>query len=168
MLSFFIKISMTCFAMLPLALRRITFFIFLETCCFLQVFWITCPLYGNFCCCVVDLTQIIKGKLNSCRAQVFFKSIEFCSTWNWYDPRLLGQQPSKCNLCRSRILFFCNFFKQVDHNLIRLSRIGCKTWHDVSKIVAVELRVFINLSGKKASPQRTEWNESYSQFFKGR
>src|SRR5512136_2346278 len=89
-------------------------------------------------------------------------------TRNRHDPRLLSEQPSKCDLSRCRLLSLCDAAKQINQSLIRFSSLRGKARDNVAEVGTVERSVFVDLSGEEAFTQRAIWNETDSEFLKGR
>src|SRR5206468_2692770 len=83
------------------------------------------------------------------------------------NPRLLGQQPSQRDLGGGHLFLFREFRKHINEGLIRFSVFRVKTRDLVAEIVAVKLRILVNLSREEAFAQGTEGNKSNSEFFQG-
>src|SRR6266496_509649 len=83
------------------------------------------------------------------------------------NPRLLGKQPSERYLSRSCPLSCCDRAQQINQRLIRFSSFWGKARDDVAEIVAIELRIFVDLASEKAPTKRTKWNEPDPEFFEG-
>src|SRR5207237_10253462 len=81
-----------------------------------------------------------------------------------HDPRLLGDQPGKLELGRFGFLLSWKFAKQIHQTLIRFSVLWREARHDVPEIAFVKLRIFFDLAREEAFAQRTERDESYSEF----
>ncbi len=47
--------------------------------------------------------------------------------WDWYNPRLLGQQPRERDLSRCRLLSFPDAGEQINEGLIRLESLRRET-----------------------------------------
>src|SRR6476469_5183861 len=94
--------------------------------------------------------------------------MQLCRTWNGYDPRLLGQQPSKRDLSWCCLLPFCNTAKQIDQGLIRLECLWCEARQGAAKVGAVKGRVFVDLAREEAFAQRAVRDKSDAKFLKGR
>src|SRR5437899_1396326 len=70
---------------------------------------------GNPRCGIVDLTQIGIGEFHGSGANVFFEALELSRTRNWYDPRLLREQPGERDLRWRRVLTLGDALQQLDH-----------------------------------------------------
>src|SRR5690349_17235001 len=91
--------------------------------------------------------------------------MQFGRAGNWNDPRFLGEQPGECDLRGRGVLLFGDSLQQINDRLVRFARLGRKPRHDVAKVGAIERRVLVDLSGKKAAAERTEWNKTNTEFF---
>src|SRR6185369_3718874 len=87
---------------------------------------------------------------------------------DWYDPRLLREQPGEGDLSGRRLLAFCDCAKQIDQRLIRLASLWGEARDDVAEIGAIELRIFGDLAGEEALTERAEWNESDTELLECR
>src|SRR6185369_8326074 len=87
---------------------------------------------------------------------------------NGNDPRLLRKQPGKRDLRRCRLLLLGESADQIDDGLICSSVLGRKARHHIAKIAFIELRIFADLAGEEALPQRAKWYKPDSEFFEGR
>ena len=58
----------------------------------------------------------------------------------------------------------CKFANQVHQRLIRFAVLRREARHDVAEIGLVELRIFVDLPGKKAFAERTKGNEADPEF----
>src|SRR5215203_3697356 len=85
-----------------------------------------------------------------------------------YDPVFLSDDPGKCDLRRRRVLRLRKTRDQIDQRLIGLAGLRRKARDRVAKIFAVERRAFVDLSGQKSLTERTERDETDSQFFEHR
>ena len=47
-----------------------------------------------------DLSQIVGPEFDGNCSDVLIKALEFPATWDWYNPRLLSEQPSERDLSR--------------------------------------------------------------------
>src|SRR2546430_5708849 len=88
--------------------------------------------------------------------------------WDWNNPRRLGEQPGERDLSRCRLLPFCDAAEQINQSLIGFEGLRREARESAAKVGAVELRVFVDFSGKEAFAKRTVWNEADSQFLKRR
>src|SRR5207248_4566833 len=91
-------------------------------------------------------------------------SSDVCSSDLW----LLRQEPCQRDLRRCRLLLFRNSAQQIHYPLICFPRLGRETGHDVAEIGTVERSLLVDLPGKEAFPQRTEWHEPNSELFQRR
>src|SRR5215510_372483 len=87
---------------------------------------------------------------------------------NGDNPRFLREQPRERNLCRRRVLSFCELLEKINECLVCFSILFGKARNDVAEIFRVELRVFRDLAGEKSLTQRTEGYKAYAQFLAGR
>ena len=94
--------------------------------------------------------------------------MQFRGAWNGDDPRLLSQQPGKCDLSRCRLLLFCHAAKQIDQGLIRLESLRCEARQSAAEVGAVKGRVFVDLARELAFAQRAIRDKSDAKFLKGR
>src|SRR5437667_2656907 len=112
--------------------------------------------------------KIVLRKLNCCCSDILLQTLQFRSSWNWNDPRLLRKQPGKRDLSRRGFLPFCDLAKHINQRLICFSSFRRKSRKRVAKVRTVECRVFVHLSREEASSQRAIWNETDSEFLERR
>src|SRR5580700_4526607 len=115
-----------------------------------------------------DGTEIFRGKVDVRRSEVFFQAMQLGCARNRNDPRLLGKQPSKCELSRCRLLLLCELDDEINQRLVRFTVIWVKAWDGVAEIPVIELRIFVDLAREKTLTKWAKWNESDAEFFKGR
>lgn len=115
-----------------------------------------------------DTFQIVLREFDCSGADVFFEAVQFRSARNRHDPRLLGQQPCKRDLCRRRLLAGCNAGYDIDQGVIGLAGIRREARHGITEVGAVELRVFVDRTGQKALAEWTEGNKADLKFFQRR
>jgi hypothetical protein len=58
--------------------------------------------------------KVVRRKFNGRCSDVFFQALQFPGAWYWNNPRLLGKQPSECDLTRCRFLPFCDLAEQIN------------------------------------------------------
>src|SRR4030095_9202687 len=88
--------------------------------------------------------------------------------WDRNNPRFLGKQPCKRDLCRRGLLSFCNFTEQINQRLIRFPSLRREARQRAAQVRTVERSVFVDLSREKTSAQRAKWNKTDSEFLKRR
>src|SRR5882762_6631579 len=135
---------------------------------FLQFFRVPFPLHGDLRRRVVDLAEIVGRKFDGTASDVLFQTMQLRRTRDRDDPRLLREQPGKCDLSRRSLLPFCNLAKQINQCLICFPSLWGKARDDVAEVGALELCILVDLSGEEALTKRTEWNESDPEFLEGR
>src|ERR1035438_9363692 len=94
--------------------------------------------------------------------------MQLCGAWDRYNPRLLGQQPRKCDLSRCRLLPFRDSPEQINERLIRLESLRREARQRTPEVGVVELRIFVHLAREEALAQGTVRNQPDSEFLKGR
>src|ERR1700690_1151426 len=135
---------------------------------FLQFLRIPFPVHRNLRRRLVDLPKIVGRKFDGSGSDIFFQPMQFRSSRDRHYPRLLRKQPGERDLCRCRLLSFCNLAQQINHRLICFPSLWSKTRDDIAEISAVELRILVDLARKEALSQRAEWNESDAEFLERR
>src|SRR5580700_4238793 len=115
-----------------------------------------------------DGTEIFRCKFEIRRSEVFFKAMQLGCARNRNDPRLLGKQPSKCELSRCRLLLLREFAEQINQRLVRFTVLWVKAWDGVAEIRVIELRILVDLARQETLTKWAKWNESDPEFFKGR
>ena len=99
-------------------------------------------------------------------SDVLFQSIQLGRTRYGHYPGLLRQQPSQSNLGSCCAFTLGDLTQQLYQLRIGLAVLFGKARHYVAKVVVRELGVSINGSAQEAFAQRTEGNETDSEFFK--
>src|SRR2546429_805644 len=94
--------------------------------------------------------------------------MQFRGTWNWNDPRLLGQQPRERDLSDGRLLPLTDLAEQINQGLICLERLRRETRKGAAEVGTVEGRFLIHLSREKTLAQRAVSNEADAEFFERR
>src|SRR4028118_1000721 len=94
--------------------------------------------------------------------------MQLCGAWNRHNPRLLSQQPGKCDLSGRHLLLFCNAAEQIDQGLIRLESIRREARQSAAEVGAVKGGVFVDLAREEAFAQRAIGDKSDAKFLKGR
>src|SRR5437773_11517549 len=112
--------------------------------------------------------KIVLRKLNCCCSDILLQTLQFRSSWNWNDPRLLRKQPGKRDLSRRGFLPFCDLAKHINQRLICFSSLRRKTRERVAKVRTVERSVFVHLSREVALSQRAVRNETDPELLKRR
>src|SRR5262249_17351307 len=112
----------------------------------------------------LQFMEIVGRELQIHGSQILFEPLDLGSARDGNNPWLLCEQPGECNLCRSRSLLLREPANHVDQSLICFAVLRCKAGHVVEEIILLELRVFADFSGEKASAERAEGNESDSEF----
>src|ERR1039457_2697776 len=94
--------------------------------------------------------------------------MQLCGAWDRYNPRLLGQQPRKCDLSRCRLLPFRDSAEQINERLIRLESLRREARQRAAEVGTVELRIFVDLAREEALAQGAVRDKADSEFLKGR
>src|SRR5438552_11574710 len=95
--------------------------------------------------------KIVGSKFDCGCADVLFQPLQFRSSWNRNDPRLLRKQPGKRDLSGRCLLALCDLAKHINQRLICFSSLRRKTRKRVAKVRTVECRVFVHVSREEAS-----------------
>src|SRR6185436_797784 len=99
-------------------------------------------------------------ELDCRRSQVLFQALQLPGARDGNDPRLLGKQPGKRYLRRSRFLPLRALAKETHQYLIRLASLRRKAREIVAEVGAVECGVLVDLAREEAPAQRTVGNEA--------
>lgn len=134
----------------------------------LQLFGVSRPLYCDFGGGVIDVPQILGCEFDGGCPDVLLQAMQLCGAWNGDDPRLLSQQPGKCDLSGRCLLLLCDAAKQIDRGLIGLESLRCEARQSAAEVGAVKGRVFVDLAGEEAFAQRAVRDKSDAEFLKGR
>src|ERR1700722_4051543 len=117
---------------------------------------------------VIDLAEILGGKLDRSGADVLFEPRELRRTRDRDDPQLLSEQPCERDLRGSRALPSSDLAKQIDHGEIRFSSLGREARNDVAEVGTFERSVLVDLSGEEPLTQRTERHEADAKLLEPR
>ena len=79
-----------------------------------------------------------------------------------------GQAARPARFEQGGLLLFRKLAKQINQCLIRFPGLRSKARNDIAEIGAIELRILADLAREEAFAERTEWNESDSEFFERR
>src|ERR1035438_5713343 len=94
--------------------------------------------------------------------------MQLCGAWDRYNPRLLGQQPGKCDLSGCGLLPFPDAGEQINQRLIRLASLRREARQGAAEVGAFELGVLVHLSREEALAQGAVRDEADAEFLKGR
>ena len=112
--------------------------------------------------------KVVRIQLDVCCCDVFLQPLELRRAGDRHDPRLLGEQPGDCDLCRRRTLPLCDAAEQIDECQVRFPRLGIEAGDGVAEVVAVERRAFVDLPGQEALAERAEGDEADSELLESR
>ena len=96
----------------------------------------------------------MRCKLDGCRSDVFFETVQLGRARNRNDPRLLSEQPGKRKLGSGDLLVRSNPSKSVDQSAVRLARRRCKTRHRVAEVRRAERCLLVDRSGQETLSKR--------------
>ncbi len=126
------------------------------------------PCTAIFEAAVSSSPEIVGRKFHGSGSEVLLEPMQLGRAWDRNNPRFLRKQPGKRDLRRCRLLLLRKLANQIHHRLIRFPVFRRKRGNDVAEIALVELRIFADLSGKKAFTQRAEGNEPDPEFLQCR
>src|SRR3954469_20425048 len=106
---------------------------------------------------------MIRCEFDLCRADVLFQTMQLGCTRNGDDPRLLSEQPGKCDLRRCRFLLCSKSSDQIYDGLICLQGLRREAGQVAADIGLIKLCPFVNLAGEKTSAKRAERDKAYAQ-----
>src|SRR5664279_1034503 len=135
--------------------------------CLHQLLGIPFPLDRDLGGGTLNLAQVFGRQFHGERSNVFVEAMRLGGAWNRNNPRLLGQHPGECDLCRCRFLPLCDCANQIDQRLVRLARLRREARQGAAEIRAVEARRFVDLARQEALAKRAVGYQSDSEFLDG-
>src|SRR4051794_18537235 len=94
--------------------------------------------------------------------------MQFRRPRNRHDPGLLSEHPGKCDLSNRCLLALSDCLQQIHQRPVRLPSLRRETRYSVAKIVAVKIRVLVDLAREKSLTQRAERNKADPELFESR
>src|SRR5271156_3844179 len=99
---------------------------------------------------VFEGTHVVRGQLDVRGSEILFQAGKPGGSWDGNNPRLLCEQPGECNLCRGRLLLFCERADYFDQSLVCFAIFRSKPGNSIAEVRAVELCVRIDRSRQEA------------------
>src|SRR5207244_12174211 len=109
-----------------------------------QFFRVPGALHSDLCGGDVELSEIIRGELDSNRSDVLFKALQFRGAGNRNDPGFLCKEPGERDLSGCRILLRGECSNQINQSAISLAGLGREARETATIVFLVKLRVFGN------------------------